>query len=116
MADRRDWLFARAVARVEAIVEQILADYATSYVGRPVTRHDIRPPRPLPGIVWSIDGDRVVEFVHRDTAADQLFVHDIALLETLKRRFRTRHIHVSYVDTTWDDAAPATATAPTISP
>src|SRR5262245_4467033 len=116
MANRREWLFERAVARVEAIVEQILADYATSYVGRPLTRRDIRPPRPLPGIAWSIDGDLVVEFVHRESATDDLFVHEVALFDVLKRRFRTRHVRVSYVNTTWDDAAPTTTTAPTISP
>ena len=114
--DRRAWLFERAVARVEAVVEQILAEYATSYVGRPVTRRDILPPRQLPGIAWSIEGELVVEFVHRETARDQLFVHQIALLDGLKRRFRTRHVQVDYVNTTWDDAAPATTVVPTISP
>jgi hypothetical protein len=38
MADSRDWLFQRAVARVEAPVEQIVADFATSYAGRPAGR------------------------------------------------------------------------------
>ncbi len=74
-----------------------MAGYAASYVGRAVRRHEIRPPRPLPGIAWSIDGDIVVEFVHRRSAPDQLLVHDIALLDDLKRRLRTRHLEVTYV-------------------
>jgi hypothetical protein len=71
--------------------------YAASYVGGAVRRHEIRPPRPLPGIAWSIDGDIVVEFVHRRSSPDQLLVHDIALLDALRRRLRTRHLEVTYV-------------------
>ena len=93
------------MARVEPGVEAIVADYATSYVGRAARRHEVRPPRPLPGIAWSIDGDLVVEFVYRDSAPDQLFVHEIALLDVLKRRFRTRHVHVAYATTNWDESS-----------
>jgi hypothetical protein len=95
--------FRRAVARVEAAVEQILADHATAYVGRPVQRRDIPPPRPLPGISWSIDGEVVVEFVHRRTGRDQLLVHDVAVLEDLRKRLRTRHVDVVHVPPTWDE-------------
>jgi hypothetical protein len=107
VAGRREWLFQRAVARVEPGVEEIVADFATSYVGRAVRRDDYRPPRPLPGIAWSVDGDLVVEFVHRESAPDQLLVHDVALLRVLKRRFRTRHVHVVHVTTIWVDEASA---------
>ena len=89
MADDRDWRYQRAVARVEVAVEEIVAELTRpSYEGRPVQRREILPPRPLPGIVWSIDGELVVEFVYRDSVPDQLLVHDIALLHTLKRRFQ----------------------------
>ena len=98
----RDWRFQRAVARVEAGVEKIVADFATSYVGRAVHRRDVLPPRPRPGVAWSIDGGLIVEFVHRDSMADQLLVYDVALLDTLKRRFRTRHVEVSHVAPTSD--------------
>ena len=67
VTDDRDWRYRRAVARVEGVVEEVVADFAVSYVGRPVQRRDILPPRPLPGVAWSIDGDLVVEFVHRDS-------------------------------------------------
>lgn len=102
MAYARDWRFERAVARVEATVEKVVAEFATSYVGRPVQRRDVNPPRPLPGITWSIDGDLVVEFVHRDSARDQVLVHDIALLHALKKQLRTRHVDVVHVGTAWD--------------
>jgi hypothetical protein len=91
------------VARVEEVVEPVLADYATSYVGRPVERHDTRPPLPLPGVSWSIDGVLAVELVHRTDGPDQLLVHDIALLEVLKKRLRTRHVRISYAETTWGE-------------
>jgi hypothetical protein len=102
VTDDRDWRFRRAVARVEGVVEEVVADHAVSYVGRPVQRRDILPPRPLPGIAWSIDGELVVEFVHRVGDRDQLLVHDVALLNALKKRIRTRHVDVAHVTTTWD--------------
>jgi hypothetical protein len=102
MVHHRVWRFERAVARVEATVEEIVADFATTYVGRPVQRHDVRPPRPLPGITWVIDGEVVVEFLHRESDPDQLLVHEIALFDILKRRFRTRHVEVAYVSAAWD--------------
>jgi hypothetical protein len=102
MTDDTAWRFRRAVARVESAVDEIVADFATSYVGRPVRRNEILPPRPLPGIAWSIDGVTVVAFVHRQSGRDQLFVYDIALLDDVKRRFRTRHVDVEYVPTAWD--------------
>jgi hypothetical protein len=97
MSDQREWRYQRAVARVEAVVEPIVADYATSYVGRAVQRSEIRPPRPLPGVAWSIDGELIVEFVHRTGARDQLFVHDVALVDLLRKRLRTRYVDVTHV-------------------
>ncbi|MET0903291.1 MAG: hypothetical protein ABWZ52_08625 [Acidimicrobiales bacterium] len=102
MSDDLDWRFQRAVARVEDVVEEVVAEHAVSYVGRPVQRRDTSPPHPLPGIVWSIDEELVVEFVHRASGPDQLLVHDIALLDVLKKRLRTRHVDVTHVTTTWD--------------
>ena len=99
---RGDWRFERALARVEAAVDEIVADHATSYVGRPVQRHAILPPRPLPGMTWSIDKELVVEFVYRDGAQDELLVHDVALLAPLRKRLRSRHLRVAHVTTTWE--------------
>ena len=103
MGEDRDWRYERAVARVEGAVEAVLADFATSYVGRPVRRRDIRPPRPLPGVAWSIDDDLVVELIHRRDAPDQVLVHDVALLDALKKRLRTRHVDIAYAETTWEE-------------
>ena len=101
-AHERGWRFERAVARVEATIDQVVAEHATSYVGRPVQRHTVSPPRPLPGITWSIDGELAVEFVHRASGPDRVVVHDLSLLDTLKKRLRSRHVEVSYAETTWD--------------
>jgi hypothetical protein len=96
----RDWRFQRAVARVESVVEEVVAEHAVSYVGRPVERRDVLSP--LPGISWSIDGELVVEFRHHQSEPDQLLVHDVALLDVLRKRFRTRHVEVAHVTTSWE--------------
>ena len=84
-------------------MEDVVADHATSYVGRPVRRHDVAPPHPMPGVTWAIDGEVVVEFVYRGSGRDELLVHDVALLEVLRKRLRTGHVEVSYAETTWED-------------
>ena len=102
MAEDGDWLYRRAVARVTGAVDEVLAEYAVSYVGRAVQRREIPPPRPLPGVAWSIDGDLIVEYVYRESERDRILVHDIALLDVLKKRLRTRRVEVAYAETTWD--------------
>ena len=102
MAEDGDWRYRRAVARVEDVVDEVVAEFAVSYVGRAVQRREILPPRPLPGVAWSIDGDLVVEFVYRESERDRILVHDVALLDVLKKRFRTRHVEVAHAETSWD--------------
>ena len=101
--DDAGWRFDRAVARVEPAIDEVVAEHATNLVGRPVRRHTVRPPRPLPGISWSIDDEVVVEYVHRPARRDQVLVHDVALLEALRKRLRSGHVEVAYVSTTWVD-------------
>jgi hypothetical protein len=36
----------------------------------------------------------VVEFIHRSDARDQVFVHDVAILFSVKKRLRSRHVDV----------------------
>jgi hypothetical protein len=98
MDDRADaesrWRFDRALARVERAVDELLAEYAASYVLRPVHRHaDV-----VRGVVtWSIDKETVVEFFHVQHGHDRLVVHDVALLGPLRKRVRSRHVDVEHV-------------------
>jgi hypothetical protein len=102
VAEDGDWRYRRAVARVENTIDDVVAEFAVSYVGRAVQRREVLPPRPLPGVTWSIDGDLVVELVYRESERDRILVHDITLLDALKKRLRTRHVEVAHVETTWD--------------
>jgi hypothetical protein len=95
------WRFERALARVERVAEAVVAEYATSYCQRPARRVDIRPPRPLPGVQWSIDGELVLEFVHHRDGRDELCVHDVALLTPLRKRLRSRRLRIEHVTTEW---------------
>jgi hypothetical protein len=90
------WRYRRAVARAAA-VEEIVAGYATSICGRPVRRREVRPLTSaveLPGVVWSIDGDVMVELLVVDGARPRVVVHEIALMKPVKRALRTRHLDV----------------------
>ena len=90
------WRYRRAVARAAAI-EDIVAEYATSICGRPVRRREVRPftsAVELPGVIWSIDGDVMVELLVVDGERPRVVVHEIALLKPLRRVLRTRHLSV----------------------
>jgi hypothetical protein len=92
------WRFQRAVARV-GVVDDILADYATSYCGRPLRRHEVAPMESavqVPGVTWSIDGDVMVEFLASDRGPGRLVVHEIALLTDLRKRLRSRHVLIEH--------------------
>jgi hypothetical protein len=90
------WRYRRAIARA-AVVEQIVADYATSICGRPVRRREVPPLTSaveLPGVIWSIDGDVMVELLVVDGERPRVVVHEIALVMPIKRALRTRHLGV----------------------
>jgi hypothetical protein len=92
------WRFARTTARVRA-VDDVLADYATSFCGRPVRRVEVAPMQSavqLPGITWSIDGDVMVEFLYEDTGPSRLVISEIALLRPLKKQLRSRHVTIEH--------------------
>ena len=92
------WRFERAVARV-AVVDAILADYATAYCGRPLRRRDVKPLESaveLPGVIWSIEGDVMVEYLHDDDGPGRLIVHEPALLAVIKKQLRSRHVTIEY--------------------
>ena len=92
------WRFSRRVARV-AVVDAILADYATSYCGRPLRRREIAPLESaveVPGVTWSIEEDVMVEYVHTDDGPGRLIVHEVALLAVIKKQLRSRHVTIEY--------------------
>jgi len=92
------WRFARAVARVRE-VDDVLAEFATSICGRPVRRVEAAPMRSAvqsPGVVWSIDGDVMVEFLYEERGPSRLVVHEIALLRPLRKQLRSGHVTVEH--------------------
>ena len=98
--DRRalHWRFRRAVERV-SVVDEVLADYATSWCRRPLRRREVLPLTSaveLPGVVWSIDGDVMVEYLVADRGPSRLVVREIALLRILEKRLRSRHVVIEY--------------------
>jgi hypothetical protein len=92
--DTRLWRFTRAVARTKA-VDDVLADYASSYCGRPLRRREMAHTHRAT-VTWSIDNEVVVEFVHEESGAGRLLVHEMSLLQPLKKELRSRHITIEY--------------------
>lgn len=92
------WRFQRAVTRV-AVIDAILADYATSYCGLPVRRRDVAPLQSaaeVPGVTWTIDGEVMVEFLPDEQGPGRLLVREIALLGSVKKQLRSRHVRIEY--------------------
>jgi hypothetical protein len=89
------WRFTRSVARVQP-VDAVLADYATNVCGLPVRRRENPPPRP--GVTWSIDDAVMVEFVHAEEGPGRLLVHELSLLAPLRKKLRSRHLMIEYVE------------------
>ena len=96
MSDR--WLFERAVDRVRAI-DSIVAEYATLICGRPAQRRD-HPPDGSDGsdagVTWSFDGDVLVTFRPSSRGPGTVSVHEIGLLQRLRKQLRSRHLLIEY--------------------
>jgi hypothetical protein len=92
------WRFDRSVERLR-VVDDIVGKYATTYCGHPFRRREV-PDTGTDGrgsgVVWTIDGDIVVEYLHGDTGPGRLVVREISLLAPLRRAVRTRHVTISY--------------------
>ena len=89
------WRFDRCLARVVPVLEELLADYATSYCMRAFQRR----PATLDdgaGVRWLIDGAVVVDLVYAGRGPARLVVHDVALVRPLRRRLRSRHVTIEY--------------------
>jgi hypothetical protein len=89
------WLFERAVRRVDP-VDAVVADYATSICGRAARRREVRPGGPDVGVTWSIDGEVVVCFTPKQQGRSVVTIHEIALLQPLRKQLRSRHLAVAY--------------------
>jgi hypothetical protein len=79
-----EWRFRRAVERV-AVVDDVLAEYATSAFHRPFRRREVRPLASaveLPGVTWSIDDDVMVEFFPSANGPGRLIVRDVTFDRT----------------------------------
>ena len=67
-----------------AAVDGIVAEFATSWCGRPFRRREVAPMESavqLPGVTWTIEGDVIVEFLVADRGPGRLIVYEIALLQ-----------------------------------
>lgn len=94
--DRLIWEFRRTIDRVVA-VDDVMADYATNWCGRPFRRINVFPFESaihVPGVRWSIEGQLVAEFVVGERGHGALVVHDIALLAPLRRAIRSRRVRI----------------------
>jgi hypothetical protein len=94
------WLFERAVDRV-LVIDSIVADYATAICGRPARRRDHPPGGAVggdddPRVTWSIDGDELVTFRPSRRGPGVVTIHEIGLLEPLRKELRSRHLMVEY--------------------
>ena len=92
------WLFERAVDRVR-VVDSIVAEYASAICGRPARRRDHPPDGSdgqVVGVTWSIDGDVLVTFSPSPRGRSVVTVHEIGLLEPVRKELRSRHLRVEY--------------------
>lgn len=81
------------------MLDSILADYATSYCGLAVRRREVAPLQSaveVPGVTWTIDGEVMVEFLPGERGPGRLIVREIALMSSVKKQLRSRHVRVEY--------------------
>ena len=88
-ADPNAWRLNRALARVEQIVDGIVAEHATTYWGLPYRRQGTSI-----GAMWRIDQQPVVEFRFAGDGPSTLVVYELSLVSELKKAIRSRHVTV----------------------
>ena len=86
------WRVARAVERIEPATSAILAEHATSYWQRGLSRREVGDS----AIVWTIDGEPVLEFRFEPRGPSSLVVHDFSLFDPLRKAIRTRHVRLRF--------------------
>ena len=82
-------------------VDDVVAEHATAYWGRPYRRREVRPFESaveLPGLTWSIEGESVVVLVSiaDDGGPARLIVRDVGLLAPLRKVLRSRHVRIEH--------------------
>jgi hypothetical protein len=93
------WRCQQALARIESEVEPIIAEHATNLWQRGARRR-VEWPRSDDEdgwVRWSIEGAPVVELRIAPRGPAELLVHDLSLLDPLRRALRTRHVRVRLV-------------------
>jgi hypothetical protein len=96
-ADPVRWRFERALARVEPDIEAILAEHVSTYWLRGFRRREVeRVGIEDVRIVWTIDGEAILELRFACGQASTLIVHDFALYEPLRKAIRTRHVRTRF--------------------
>ena len=81
------------------MIDSIVAEYATVICGRPARRRDHPPDGSDISdavVTWSIDGDVLVTFRPSSRGRGVVSVHEIGLLQPLRKQLRSRHLRVEY--------------------
>ena len=100
--DGAGWRFRRAAARIEPAVTTILVDHATGCWQRPLARREVGSGAGLDDyrVVWTIDGQVVLEFRFKERGPSTLVVHDFSLFDPLRRAIRSRHVRFRFATAT----------------
>jgi hypothetical protein len=97
LIDRVRWCFERSLARVEPAIESILAEHASTYWCRGLRRHEIeRAGTEDVRLMWTIDGEPVLEFLFELGRASTLVVHDFGVYPPLRKAIRSRHVRIRF--------------------
>jgi hypothetical protein len=81
-----------AIAKVEAAIDGIVADYVTTYALLPVQRRELEDG----AVTWSSDKEVLVELSSGDRQPARVVVREIGLLQPLKKQLRSRRVTIEY--------------------
>jgi hypothetical protein len=81
-----------AIAKVEAAIDGILAEYVTTYALLPVQRRGSEDG----AVTWSSDNAVLVELTSRDRQSARVVVCEIGLLQPIRKQLRSRRVTIEY--------------------
>src|SRR5262245_32008815 len=92
------WRFQRAVGRIEPAVTAILAEHAVSYWQRGWSRREVADPAGPggPRVVWTIDGEVVLEFRFAPWGPSSLVVPAFSLFDPVRKAILTAHVELRF--------------------